>query len=77
MKKVTKKNQPVQYSSPESLEASAGEEMDPTAVISSDEVQSLIPAELKRLNKRLDQVESKVEDSQRASSYNIEKDGLC
>ena len=41
--------------------------MDPTAATYADGVPSLILTELKRLNERLDQVESKVEDSQRAS----------
>ena len=62
-KKVTKKKQPLQDNSSASLEASSEEEMEQSAAIQSNETQSLILTELKKLGKRLDRVESKVEDS--------------
>ena len=68
-KKVTKRKQPLQDNSSASSEASSEEDMEQSAVIQSNDTQSLILAELKKLGKRLDRVESKVEDSQKASSH--------
>ena len=68
-KKVMKKKQPVQCSSSASSEVSSGEEVNQSAATLVDGTQSLILAELRKLGKRLDRVESKIEDSQRASIH--------
>ena len=68
-KKVTKRKQPLQDNSSASSEASSEEDMEQSATVQSNDTQSLILAELKKLGKRLDRVESKVEDSHKANSH--------
>ena len=70
-KKVMKKRQPLQETSSASSEASSEDEGQQSISTQSSETQSLILAELKKLGKRLDKVESKVEDSQKASSRHL------